>query len=102
MIHIDGDLYLDADDLQFVIVRKRVKEKSGEVYKTRAGYYPSLASVIRALFDMKAFELASQLESIEAAQISMTTWAARLEKELSENLKADLLELKEYRAQVED
>lgn len=60
-VHIEGDLYLESDDIQFIIKEYTGKtDATGrELYKTH-GYFPSVQSAVKHLVKMKVMRSTAQ------------------------------------------
>lgn len=54
MIHIKDDIYIDADETQFILLRMtgRIDKKTGKEAKDFIGYYPTFAQAVKGYCKM--------------------------------------------------
>ncbi|UED70760.1 hypothetical protein [Brevibacillus sp. HD3.3A] len=60
-VQIEGNLYLESDDMQFIIKEYNGKKDATgrELYKTH-GYFPSVQSAVKHLVKMKVMQSTAQ------------------------------------------
>lgn len=84
-VHIEGNLYLESDELQFMIKEYstiRSGENAGKEIGNTIGYYTSLSSVIKALMRMKLHDsTATNLRELLDDWENIKEWAESLFKE---------------------
>jgi len=88
-VHIEGNLYLESDELQFVLKRYTVAQ-SGKSYGQEIGqvdgYYPSIHSAIKAVMVKKIKEsTATNLKELSEDIKRIESWIkSKFEVELKE------------------
>lgn len=88
MIHLEENLYLDADNYQFILrEKKQPKEEGKEPYFSTAGHYPTIAALLKELTDRKVREGVKRGASLRAIQRDLEEWAKGLKSPLTEDLR---------------
>ena len=90
MIHLNENLYIDADKYQFILKRKRIADKGkfkGQPVFKDEGYYPTLSYLLSAVSEMKMYELVQSVKDLSEVQRDLKQWAEDIKSPLVCELK---------------
>lgn len=77
MIPLDDNLYLAADSRQFILKEKKVVQEGdneGNEYFVDLGYYPTIATLAKALLERELYDAVSVFTEFADVQDRVMNW----------------------------